>query len=344
MQSFVISIVVLTIPSLALALFRRTWWWPLVLYVVGMLLGQGMGFIQLSDWVQLFQHTGLFVDGLPVLLWLIWSICAGASFDTTNVSVRETIPLGIAVGSVGAALSVKETEEDLDLAGKTLAMRTAALLYPGSMIGGVYFFADSGLWFGLWLTTLVYIYLLRKRTLSSTGTQRLNFGWMMFGFLTLLTSFLLHDWSVVILASTLPVWIWRARAQFPWKHVLYVVGAFACVNLAVGGGLPEAVAWGLEELPMDLHFALPGVLLISTVLLSALVGSIPMAFFGIAMFERLLDLPSIGLSAGPLLGVYGVGLVLGNIRPFVWSRTLRPNVVAVAIGSLVTCSVLTLSL
>lgn len=342
MQSFVISIVVLTIPALALALFRRTWWWPMALYVVGMLLAQGMGFIQLSDWVQLFQYTGLFVDGLPVLLWLVWSICAGASFDTTNVSIREAIPLGVAVGSVGAALSVKETEEEQDLAGKTLAMRAAALLYPGSMIGGIYYFSESGLWVGLWLTSLVYIFLLPKGTLSSNGTERLDFGWMLFGFLTLLTSFLLSDWSVMLLASTLPVWIWRARAHFPWKHILYVLGAFACVNLAVAGGLPEAAAWGLEELPMDLHFALPGVLLVSTVILSALVGAIPMAFFGIALFERLLDLPSIGLSAGPLLGVYGIGLVLGNIRSFVWSNTVRRNGVTTVIASLVTCCVLIL--
>ena len=337
MQSFVISIVVLTLPALALALFRHTWWWPLALYVFGMLLGQGMGFIQLSDWVQLFQHTGLLVDGLPVLLWIIWSICAGSSFDTTQVSVRQAIPLGLAVGSVGTAFSIKETEEEQGLAGKALAMRTGALLYRGSMIGGIYFFAESGLWVGLWLTILVYSFFLPKGTLPSSRIERLDFGWMLFGFLTLLASFLLSDWSVMLLASTLPVWIWRARAQFPWKHVLYVLGAFACVNLAVAGGLPEAAAWGLEELPMDVHFALSGVLLVSTVILSALIGAIPMAFFGIALFERLLDLPSIGLSAGPLLGVYGVGLVLGNIRSFVWSDTVRRNGVAAVVASLVTC-------
>lgn len=116
----------------------------------------------------------------------------------------------------------------------------------------------------------------------------------------------------------------------------------AHLYLAVAGGLPEAAAWGLEELPMDLHFALPGVLLVSTVILSALVGAIPMAFFGIALFERLLDLPSIGLSAGPLLGVYGIGLVLGNIRSFVWSNTVRRNGVTTVIASLVTCCVLIL--
>ena len=70
---------------------------------------------------------------------------------------------------------------------------------------------------------------------------------------------------------------------------------------------------------------LPVSLLVMTTILSAAVGSIPMTFFGVALFERLMDLPSIGIQAAPLLGVYGLGLVLGNIRPLVWSETVRDN-------------------
>ena len=50
-----------------------------------------------------------------------------------------------------------------------------------------------------------------------------------------------------------------------------------------------------------------------------------MTFFGVALFERLMDLPSIGLSIEPLLAIYGIGLVIGNIRPLIWYETLRSN-------------------
>ena len=340
MSSFVISIVVLSIPALGLALFRTTWWWPMLLYVMGMLLGQGMGWLQLSDWVHLFHDTGLFMDGLPVVVWLIWSICAGASFDTTNVSTRDALPLGLAVGSVGTGLTILENSDHADRSVKMLAMRTTALLYPGSMIGGLYFFAESSMWYGLWIPAVVYMVLLRQRTSSSVNSQRLSLRWMLFGILTLMLSFVMHEWSVAVLMLTLPVWVWKCRSRLPWKHLLYVLGAFSCVNLAVAGGLPEIAAWGLEELPMDVHFALPGVLLVSVCLLSTAIGAIPMAFFGVALFERLVDLPSIGLSSGPLLGVYGIGLVLGNIRLFIWSRTVSSNIVSVIVASLLTCIVL----
>ena len=67
-------------------------------------------------------------------------------------------------------------------------------------------------------------------------------------------------------------------------------------------------------------------ILVVSALLSTLVGSIPMAFFGVALFERLMDLPSIGLSTGPLLAVYGLGLVAGNIRPLIWAKAVRENI------------------
>ena len=76
---------------------------------------------------------------------------------------------------------------------------------------------------------------------------------------------------------------------------------------------------------MDVHFILPLFLLCTTTILSTVVGSIPMAFFGVALFERLMDLPSIGLSIEPLLAIYGVGLVIGNIRPLIWYETVRSS-------------------
>ena len=131
---------------------------------------------------------------------------------------------------------------------------------------------------------------------------------------------------MAILLGTLPVWIWKSRQNFPWRSLVYVVGVFSCVNLAVASGLPEMAAWGLEEFPMDVHFVLPIAILVASAILSALIGSIPMAFFGVALFERLMDLPSIGLSTGPLLAVYGLGLVVGNIRPLIWAKTVRQDI------------------
>ena len=326
MPSFVIPILVLSAPAIALALFRRTWWWPLVMWALGMVIGQVMGWLVIADWVTLFADTVLLQDGLIVALWLVWSIVAAAGITANGSSIKDAASVGAGLGSFGASLTFEDPSKDNDDSGFLLTTMGTSLIHPGTMIGGLYFFTETWWWLLLWGLAVIWMgldsgkWLDRQSEQSKTSTR-----WLIFGGTTLAVAFVLPQWGAELFLGTLPVWIWKSRQNFPWRSLLYVVGSFACVNLAVASGLPEVAAWGLEELPMDIHFALPVAILVASAFLSALVGSVPMAFFGVALFERLMDLPSVGLSTGPLLAVYGIGLVAGNIRPLVWVKAVRQD-------------------
>ena len=327
MPSFVVPILVLSVPAFAVALFRRTWWWPMLLWVLGMAIGQVMGWLVLIDWIALFTDTVLLQDGLVIALWIVWSILAGVGINSNDSSMKDAAGFGVGLGSFGAALALEDPQKDSDQSRLVMTTTATSLIHPGTMIGGLYFFTDTNLWLFLWIFAVLLYGKGGLEWLKESQEQfKASKSLLAFGGVTLAASFVLSDWSTELLLCTLPVWIWQSRQRFPWRSLVYVCGVFACVNLAVASGLPEVAAWGLEELPMDVHFVLPVAILVASALLSALVGSIPMAFFGVALFERLIDLPSIGLSTGPLLAVYGVGLVVGNIRPLIWAKAFRQSI------------------
>lgn len=339
MPGFVIPILVLSAPAIAIALFRRTWWWPALMWALGMIVGQVMGWLVFADWYALFNDTVLFQDGSVIAIWLVWCIVANAALNTHTLSAS----IGLTTGSMRSTMTIPQVQKDTNIKSTFVVMSTS-LSHPGTMIGGLYFFIDTYVWLWLWLLAIFYFVLATDKNLGMEKNletpvvlREVLFPSKWHGIAggILGAAFLFSQWSLGILLCTLPVWIWKSRTSFPWRFLVYVAGAFACVNLAVASGLPEMAAWGLEELPMDVHFALPIIILVASALLSALVGAIPMAFFGVALFERLMDLPSIGLSTGPLLSLYGVGLVVGNIRPMIWAKSVRQNIFYWLISSFV---------
>ena len=95
------------------------------------------------------------------------------------------------------------------------------------------------------------------------------------------------------------------------------------VNVAVASGLPEVAAWGLEELPMELHTIIFPVLTVLVTIVSVLVGIIPVSIFGLTLLPRLLDLPSIGLSLEMVQLAIVLGLLAGNVFPWFASETWK---------------------
>jgi len=294
------------------------------MWALGMLIGQVMGWLVLSDWYTLFGDTVLLEDGLVLGIWLVWCMVANAALNT------HTLPasIGLTTGGICSTMTIPQVQKDTNTKSPFIVM-SSSLLHPGTMIGGLYFFIDTYTWLWLWLLAIFYFVLgTDKKFEAPVVLHEVLFPskWHGIAGFILGAAFLFSQWSIGVLLCTLPVWMWKSRTSFPWRSLVYVAGVFACVNLAVASGLPEMAAWGLEELPMDVHFVLPTAILVASALLSALIGAIPMAFFGVALFERLMDLPSIGLSTGPLLALYGVGLVAGNVRPMIWAKAVRQNV------------------
>ena len=139
MPSFVIPILVLSAPAIALALFRRTWWWPLVMWALGMVIGQVMGWLVIADWVTLFADTVLLQDGLIVAWWVVWSIVAAAGITANGSSIKDAASVGVGLGSFGASLTFKDSSKDNDDSGFLLTTMGTSLIHPGTMIGGLYF-------------------------------------------------------------------------------------------------------------------------------------------------------------------------------------------------------------
>ena len=348
MQSFVITIVALSLPAMFLGVFRRVWWWSIFLWLGGMLLGIGMEWLQFRDFIQLPFDTAFVFDSQGILAWLVWSILVAHAVPVSVKTRRDALLLGGVLGSVGAVLALQhnvkpensEGDGDGDDNGVSKNWHEyvwlsliGALVHPGTMIGGVqYFNGLNGIWQWMVLWPVAGCLLLLSKWIPLTEKNRddvpvstelspniLN-PWLIFAGVTLLLTTVLPIYASHVLLGTSIVWCVKARSTFPWKALVSLLGTVLTVNLAVGVGLAEVVAWGLEDMPMNIHQWIPLILLCVVTVLTSLVGSIPVALFGMAIFVRTMDLASVGLSLEPLMMCFGLGLVVGNIDSFVWTQ------------------------
>lgn len=354
MQSFVISVVVLSIPALLLGFFRRQFWWPLLAWVLGMIVGQVMGVISITEVFTLLTDTGLLLDARRFNLWVVWSILVGSAIRISSLNSRGFFALGVCFGALGSGLILSKVEQKSGDHHRQVSLAMAgSLLHPGLMFGGLDFLSSGFLWLVLWVPMLLW-FRLSDSKLETTERQQpvvtaaLNsvhqpeptpkVFWYVAA-LALFLSFLLPVYAVWILGGTSALWLWIGRDRIPLLEIGAFFASVFAVNLAVAGGLPEVAAWGVEELPMEFHPWLPiSILLLSTVL-SALIGVIPMTLFGLASFARSIDLPSMGLQAAPLMMAYGIGLTLGNVRTLilnqVWRKQAKVWLFGVLISSIV---------
>ena len=107
MQSFVITIVALSLPAMFLGVLRRVWWWSIVLWLGGMLLGIGMEWLQFRDFIQLPFDTAFVFDSQGILAWLVWSILVAHAVPVSVKTRRDALLLGLFLGSVGAVLALQ---------------------------------------------------------------------------------------------------------------------------------------------------------------------------------------------------------------------------------------------
>ena len=356
MQSFVITIAALSVPALLLGVFRRTWWWSLVLWICGMILGMGMGWLQLTDWIQLPIDTVLILDSQGILTWVVWSVLVAHAVPVAVRTRKEAVLLGVCLGSVGAILALQNNSIDeeaevrlVDTSSKSFGFvwfaLIGALIHPGTMIGGVQYFNGTWQWLLLWPVAICMYFLSkwiplsieRKEILSSSHSMldadSISPWWMLAGG-TLLMTALLPMYATHILLGTSIVWCIQARNTFPWKQLGSLIGTVLTVNLAVGVGLAEVIAWGLEDMPMSIHQWLPVIVLCSVALLTMIVGSIPISIFGMAIFVRTMDLASIGLTLEPLMLAFGFGVVVGNIDSFMLTHSFRMHLRRLVFGIL----------
>ena len=128
------------------------------MWVVGMVIGQVMGWLILADWITLFADTVLLQDGLIVALWLVWSIVASAGITANGSSIKDATSLGAGLGSFGSALVFEDPQKDNDDSSFVLTtMGASPLPSIGTMIGGLYFLTESWWWLLLWLLAVIWI-------------------------------------------------------------------------------------------------------------------------------------------------------------------------------------------
>ena len=350
MQSFVMSVVVLSIPAVLLGLFRRRLWWPLLVWDLGMILGEVMGLVSIMEFSTLLTDTGLILDAQRFNLWMVWSILVGSAIRISSLNSRESFALGVCFGALGSGLILSKVERKSEAHYRRVCLAMAgSLLHPGLMFGGLDFLSSGFLWLILWIPMLLWFWLSTSK-LEATERQQQSVidalnsinkteptpqvFWYVAA-LTLFLSFLLPVYAVWILGGTSVLWLWVGRDRVPLPEIGAFFASLFAVNLAVAGGLPEVAAWGLEELPMEFHPWLPIAMVLVSTVLSVLIGVVPMTIFGLALFARSLDLPSVGLQTEPLMMAYGIGLTLGNVRPLILNQVWRKQAKLWLLGVLV---------
>ena len=167
MPSFVIPILVLSAPALALALFRRKWWWPALMWILGMVVGQVMGWLSFSDWFTLFGDTVLFQDGRVIAIWFVWCIVANAALNTQYLPAS----IGVTTGGMCSTMTIPPEQNGTNIRNAFIVMSTS-LLHPGTMIGGLYFLTDTYLWLWLWLLAVCFLAMGTEKLISEKSVEK----------------------------------------------------------------------------------------------------------------------------------------------------------------------------
>ena len=144
MQSFVISVIVLAMPALLLGFFRRKVWLPWVVCVLGIIVGQVMGLVSVTELTTLLIDTGLLLDAQQIILWIVWSILAGSAIRISSLNSRGYFALGVCFGALGSGLILSKVERKSETHYRQVSLAMAgSLLHPGLMFGGMDFLSSG---------------------------------------------------------------------------------------------------------------------------------------------------------------------------------------------------------
>ena len=95
MSSFIINIILLSVPAFLLGAFRTRWWWPVVLLFIVFSIGLIQDTLIISDVWELPLNTGLYSDLCCWTVWMVWSVLVGSLVQFENSSPKTAFISGL---------------------------------------------------------------------------------------------------------------------------------------------------------------------------------------------------------------------------------------------------------
>lgn len=336
---FVAPIVLLSIPAFLLGIFRHSWWWSVVLLVLAYGLGLSQGLLYFADIWNLPADTHLLFDARTTLFALLLSIAIGHWIPVVGgIRRKQAILVGALLGNIAPAYMWLRTVEDTHKRGELVfASCIGAMCNPYSLVGASLWVDQPKAYVWFACSVLVGWWLLFRKTEDAVSEavpySRLLFVYGAHGvafatanitgntdFLAMGALFLIAQkrmFSNTSIAYIVP----EKNNQIGTsaiKTIAHALLLFLVVNVAIGAGLAESIAWGLEDMSMEYTPYIASAMFVVGVLASVLVGMFPVLFCATGIVVRCLD-----VDCGVYLAMMGVASVMGTLWPWIASQTFK---------------------
>ena len=336
---FVAPIVLLSIPACLLGIFRHSWWWSLALLVLAYGIGLSQGLLYIQDVWNLPLATHFVFDARTTLFAFLLSIVIGHWIPVVSgIHRKQAILVGALLGNIAPAYMWLRTVEDSRKRGELVfASCIGAMCNPYSLVGASLWVdePDAYVWFacsvlvGCWLlfrkaedtvgeavpySRLLFVYGLHSVAFAATNiTGNIDFLAMSVVFLIAQQRMLLKTSIAYIVPEKN-----NQIGQSAIKTIAHALMLFLVVNVAIGAGLTESIAWGLEDMSMEYIPYIESTMFVVGLLASVLVGMLPVLFCATGVAVRCLD-----VDCGVYLAMMSVASVMGTLWPCIASQTFK---------------------
>ena len=315
----------LFIPLLLLGLYRKKWWMAGIVFLFLFSLGLMQGSLFFSDLWMLPLYTNLWENGLSVFLWVLLGMLWSVAFPVQKIySARVTAFLmGLCFGEIGLTFFVLKSVSDPKQRGSALfAGMAGAVLSPVGDLGRFGFGIQAEYWYAIPLISLISLVISGREDIEwkeEEGAKSLPYilGVLISVMLTFFPDFQLLILGVAALGLSV---VNRAILKIPYYLLGMVALSFFAIVIATAGGIPELLAWSLENAQFTYATYLNALLLLIATVVSALFGEWNAVLLGQALQERALD-----IQTQELWTMMGLGIAIGGISPLILAGVWREN-------------------
>ena len=315
----------LSIPLLFLGLSRTKWWIPLGIFLLLFVIGLSQGSLIFSDLWMLPSYTKLWDNGVLVFLWVLVGLLWAEAFPLKKIySARVTAFLiGLCLGKIALPFLVLKSVADKRQRGLALfAGISGSILLPYGDLGHFCFGVQQEYWYMLLVISAL--------SFLASGTADIewkeedngqNIPYVL-GLLITVSLWLAPEQQIMILGAVALGLSFVNKAFLKINYsLLGVVGfAFFAIVMTTAGGVPELLAWALEDTQFTYATYLNPTLFFFSALLSAILGEWNMVLVGQALQERALD-----IQKEELWTMMALGAAIGGISPFILAEAWRAN-------------------
>ncbi len=302
MLSDLIEISVYTsLPFLLIGLFcwnkRLKWWWFGIVLILTLRILVAKGFFQVGELHMIPGYVDLIDMSALLILWVFFSqLLATVGFRPPGPPILSSALCGATMGVLASAILLPSMAKDKDAAAR-LVLASAG----GALIGRIGDPAilllseqEPSLAYALIPLGVVFVLIAGPKADDIIPSDDLPLSPVVLAFSVILLTFIFPEFSFWILSAGILGLLPFAGLRFfnpqLWLASIWTLGICLLVVASTAGGLPELMAWGLEDVQINNSaWILPGLGFIG-LLGSTLIDPNGAALFIHAFFDRALDL------------------------------------------------------